>query len=139
MKFLRRFLVGLGAVIVSYGILAYIFMWPPVVTPLGHASAVSSCIDNLRQIDGAINEWALENGKHNGDPVTFEDIKPYIKLNSSGEIPSCPVGGKYTITVVGQKPTCSLGTNQSPRIRVRVDYFYWKWSETNGVDHRVPD
>jgi hypothetical protein len=82
-------------------------------------------------MDAAINQWALENGKHAGDPVTLEQIKPYIKLNRSGEIPGCPDGGKYIITVVGVPPVCSLGTTS----RIRTSFFYW---EDSGSRHRLP-
>jgi len=47
----------------------------------------NACINNLRQIDAAKNEWALENGKSNGVIVTENNIKSYIKLDSSGNIP----------------------------------------------------
>ena len=42
------------------------------------ASRRNACINNLRQIDAAKNEFALEKGKKNGDPVTATDIAPYI-------------------------------------------------------------
>jgi hypothetical protein len=143
MKIKQRYLAGLGAVFLTYGILAYIFMWPPVVRyiswkyfPKAMAVSVSNpCVNNLRQIDAAITEWALTHGKHNGDPVTFADIKPYIKLTSEGEIPSCPDGGTYSVTVVGRPPTCSLATNIPTRIRAGC--FYWKWSY-NTNNHILP-
>jgi outer membrane lipoprotein-sorting protein len=68
----------------------------------------NACINNLRQIDGAKNEFALEKGKKNGDPVTEADIKPYLKLDANGNLPKCPAGGKYTIGKVGELPTCSI-------------------------------
>jgi len=68
----------------------------------------NACINNLRQIDGAIQQWALEFGKSNGVVCTESDIKPYIKLYD-GNLPICPTGGKYTIGKVGEPPTCSLG------------------------------
>lgn len=66
------------------------------------------CINNLRQIDGAINEWALEKGKTNGTVVTEADIKPYLKLDASGNLPKCPGGGTYTLGKVGGHPTCTI-------------------------------
>ena len=66
------------------------------------AALQNACINNLRQIDGAKNEFALEKGKKNGDPVTEADIKPYIKLDANGNLPKCPGGGKYTIGKVGR-------------------------------------
>jgi type IV pilus assembly protein PilA len=77
--------------------------------------AASACINNLRQIDAAANEFALENGKRTGDKISFpNDLTPYIKLNSAGKIPPCPNGGTYSISIVGDKPTCSLGTTVTP-------------------------
>ena len=64
----------------------------------------NTCINNLRQIDAAKVQWALEKGKPNGTPVTEDDIKPYLQ---GGVLPKCPVGGKYTIGKVGETPTCS--------------------------------
>jgi hypothetical protein len=54
----------------------------------------------------------VENKKTNGTVVNWNDIKPYIKLNSSGNIPGCPKGGKYTLGKVGDTPqvSCSLST-----------------------------
>lgn len=72
-------------------------------------SASNACINNLRQIEGAKGEWALENGKTNGVVCTIADIKPYIKLDTNGNIPKCPQGGIYTIGKIGENPTCSLG------------------------------
>jgi hypothetical protein len=74
------------------------------------------CINNLRQIDAAINEWALEKGKTNGTVVTENDIKPYLKLGPDGQLPKCPMGGKYIFGKVGNIPqvTCSLGTTVTP-------------------------
>jgi outer membrane lipoprotein-sorting protein len=68
----------------------------------------NACINNLRQLDAAKNQWALEQRKKNGDMVTEADITPYIKLDASGNLPKCPAGGKYTIGRVGTTPTCSI-------------------------------
>jgi competence protein ComGC len=74
-------------------------------------SAGNACINNLRQIDAAANQFALEHNLTNGAPINFpDDLTPYIKLNSAGKIPSCPQGGIYHISKVGETPTCSLGT-----------------------------
>ena len=78
-------------------------------------SCGNACINNLRQIDAAANEFALEHGKTNGEAISFPtDLTPYIKLNSEGKIPSCPAGGSYSIRRVGDVPTCSLGTTVDP-------------------------
>ena len=76
----------------------------------------NACINNMHQIDGAVTEWALEKGKKTGDPAPslITDLTPYIKLNSSGSIPSCPAGGIYTIGPVGEMPKCSVPGHALP-------------------------
>ena len=72
-------------------------------------SAANACINNLRQIDAAANQFALEKAKNTGAGIHYpNDLTPYIKLNSAGKIPSCPNGGIYHISKVGEVPTCSL-------------------------------
>src|SRR5216110_3060333 len=56
----------------------------------------NACINNLRQIDGASQTWALENKKTSGDPYTLSVVKPYLKMDTSGNIPGCPAGGSYS-------------------------------------------
>src|SRR4051812_30214788 len=76
----------------------------------GHHSPLNTCINNLRQIDGAINEWALEKNKTTNDTPTWDDIRPYIKLDAKGNFPKCPQNGIYKLGKVGTIPqaTCSL-------------------------------
>jgi len=74
----------------------------------------NACINNLRQIDAAKNQFALEKGKKNGDSVTEADIKPYIKLDANGNLPKCPAGGKYTIGNIGENTTCSIPDHVLP-------------------------
>ena len=76
-------------------------------------SQKNACINNLRQIDGAINEWALETGQSNGATVAaVSTVSAYIKLNSNNSVPGCPAGGSYTTSTVGATPqvVCSLST-----------------------------
>ncbi len=64
-----------------------------------------ACMNNLRQIDAAKNEWALENGKPTGSVPTEQDILPFI---TGGVFPVCPSGGVYTIGAIGTPPSCSV-------------------------------
>jgi hypothetical protein len=85
------------------------------VSPARAAAYANTCINNLRQIDAALNQFALEAGKRTGDPVHFpNDLTPYIRLNSKGEIPGCPEGGTYSVIRVGDTPTCSLSNTVAP-------------------------
>jgi hypothetical protein len=72
-------------------------------------SQENACINNLRQIDGAKNEWALEKGKTATDVPTKADLLPYLR-----SWPVCPQGGTYTINAVGDKPTCSIPGHELP-------------------------
>ena len=109
-------LVEIMIVVAIIGLLAAIAI--PNFVKARATSQMNACINNLRQIDAAANEMALEKGKKTGDPVAdWTDITPYIKLNSSSSIPPCPAGGTYADLVVGNTPTCSLSTlTTSPHI-----------------------
>jgi len=85
------------------------FIVPPRITD------ANRCINNLRQINVAANQFALENNRTNGDAINFpDDLTPYIKLNKDGKIPSCPQGGVYSLKKVGEVPTCSLSNTVTP-------------------------
>jgi hypothetical protein len=70
----------------------------------GHSPRVT-CINNLRQIDGAIEQWALENKHDEGEPVIETEAVAYIK---GGLLPVCPEGGKYLFGKVGETPRCTI-------------------------------
>jgi hypothetical protein len=70
------------------------------------------CINNLRQIDAAKNQWALENNKTVGAIPTAQDLLPYFK---DGIFPVCPSGGAYAINAVGEVPTCSIPGHVLPQ------------------------
>jgi general secretion pathway protein G len=95
-----------------------IFVWIPIVNSImpHYNSPQNSCINNLRQLEVAKQEWALENGKTNGAVCTENDIKNFIKLDSNGNLPRCPQGGIYTIGKVGAPPTCSLSNAVPPHV-----------------------
>jgi type II secretory pathway pseudopilin PulG len=66
----------------------------------------NACISNLRQLDGAIEAFALDKKKQSTDPVTFNDLTPYLR----GTL-VCPAGGtsisdSYRVTDVQSPPTC---------------------------------
>ena len=102
-------LVEIMIVVAIIGLLAAIAI--PNFVKARATSQQNACINNLRQIDAAANEFALEKGKKTGDAITFpDDLTPYIKLNASSSIPPCPAGGTYNVSTVGNSPTCTLST-----------------------------
>jgi len=113
-------LVEIMIVVAIIGLLAAIAI--PNFVRARATSQANACINNMRQIDAAVNEWALEQGKTTSSPAPSltSDLTPYIKLNSNGVIPECPAGGSYTIGTVGSTPqvTCSLGNSVDPPHRL---------------------
>ena len=109
-------LVEIMIVVAIIGLLAAIAI--PNFVRARATSQANACINNMRQIDAAVNEWALETGKKTGDgPAGLTtDLTPYIKLNSASSIPPCPAQGTYTVAKVGENPqvTCSVGTSVTP-------------------------
>lgn len=69
------------------------------------ASEQNACINNLRQIDAAKQQWALENSKPASATPTVQELLPYFKDNV---FPVCPAGGTYTIGTVSEVPACSV-------------------------------
>jgi prepilin-type N-terminal cleavage/methylation domain-containing protein len=108
-------LVEIMIVVAIIALLAAIVI--PNLIRAGARSQATSCINNLRQIDTAIQQFSVEGGKHVGDTVNYpDDLTPYIKLNRQGQIPPCPSGGSYTLNTVGTVPSalCSIGTTVNP-------------------------
>jgi prepilin-type N-terminal cleavage/methylation domain-containing protein len=74
-----------------------------------------ACLNNLRQIDGAAQTFALEFNKQPGDSYLLTSIKPYLHLDASGNLPACPGGGTYGPGFTfGQPPTCTIPTHAFP-------------------------
>ncbi|MDD5140906.1 MAG: prepilin-type N-terminal cleavage/methylation domain-containing protein [Verrucomicrobiales bacterium] len=105
-------LVEIMIVVAIIGMLAAIAI-PNYVRARSNSQS-SACINNLRQIDAAVNQWALENKKVSSDNVLLSDLTPYIKLNSASQIPGCPANGTYAVTTVDASPTCSLAGSVTP-------------------------
>ncbi|HUC86333.1 MAG TPA: type II secretion system protein [Candidatus Acidoferrales bacterium] len=106
-------LVEIMIVVAIIGLLAAIAI--PNFVKARATSQANACINNLRQIDAAANQFALEKGLTTGTALNFpNDLTPYIKMNASSSLPPCPAGGTYADASVGSTPTCSLGNNVTP-------------------------
>jgi len=106
-------LVEIMIVVAIIGLLAAIAI--PNFVKARATSQANACINNLRQIDAAVNEWALETKQTTGATVTYPTaLTPYIKLNASSSIPGCPAGGTYSVAAVGNSPLCSLNNTVTP-------------------------
>ena len=75
-------------------------------------SQMNPCINNLRQIDGAARQWALETRQATNATPAFTDVSAYLK-----SAVTCPAGGigatfasSYALGNVASKPTCKIVT-----------------------------
>lgn len=60
------------------------------------------CVNNLRQLHGAKDLAALENGLDTGG-----DVSPFVELYLKNGVPVCPVGDTgYDLKAVGETPEC---------------------------------
>src|ERR1035437_5428029 len=97
-------LVEIMIVVAIIGLLAAIAI--PNYVKARATSQANACINNLRQIDTAVQQFAVEKNKHVGETMNWpDDLTPYIKLNSANKIPGCPAGGDYSLTTVGTMPS----------------------------------
>ncbi|MCX6366098.1 MAG: prepilin-type N-terminal cleavage/methylation domain-containing protein [Armatimonadetes bacterium] len=71
-----------------------------------------SCIRNLRQIDSAKEQYAMDNRLVQG--ATMPALSVFCGVGTAtyikGGTPACPRGGTYTVNSLGTDPTCSVGT-----------------------------
>jgi len=102
-------LVEIMIVVAIIGLLAAIAI--PNFVKARTTSQANACINNLRQYDGAVQQYALEQKLASSSTYALTDLMPYIKLDSNSNLPSCPANGTYTpgATVTNQ-PTCNLST-----------------------------
>jgi hypothetical protein len=68
--------------------------------------AVSPCIANLKQLQGAKDCWALERGKTSDDVPMDSDL--FGPNGYAREKPKCPQGGTYTLGKVADWPRCTI-------------------------------
>lgn len=112
--------LAIGGLVTGYIGIAWAIFFIPLMLAIAIPNFVkardismkNACINNLRQIQAAKEEWALEKNKSLGDVPTENDLTPYLVGN---KFPVCPAGGTYTIGAVSNAPTCSApGHTLSP-------------------------
>ena len=105
-------LVEIMIVVAIIGLLAAIAI--PNFIKARETARKNTCINNLRLIDGAIQQWALESNKSSTDTVSLGALTVYLGRGGTGTINAtpggtdCPSGGQYSATTVNQKPVCSF-------------------------------
>ena len=107
-------LVEIMIVVAIIGLLAAIAI--PNFVRARTTSQQNACINNLRLIDSAKQQWALEQRQGSTAQPAGTDLQPYLGHGAGGELPYCPADGTAQWTSsyasglgnVSQKPTCSI-------------------------------
>jgi len=97
-------LVEIMIVVAIIGLLATIAI--PNLNRARENAYQKACINNLRQLEGAVQLWALEMKKSADQQVTYQDVSGYIRNSVV-----CPAGGtsfadSYSLGTVDERPTC---------------------------------
>jgi len=95
-------LVEIMIVVAIIGLLAAIAI--PNFVRARETSQTNACVNNLRQIDAAKDQWALETGQTTGADAEAnrQAINEYLRRE-----PHCPVGNTaYDYTKVGDNALC---------------------------------
>jgi prepilin-type N-terminal cleavage/methylation domain-containing protein len=116
-------LVEIMIVVAIIGLLAAIAI--PNFIKARATSQGNACINNLRQVDAAIQQFSLEHDENATYIPQITDIKPYLgrgtggtALNTAGGqvagAINCPASGTYAMPPsFFNKPTCSLGVQET--------------------------
>lgn len=107
-------LVEIMIVVAIIGLLAAIAV--PNFFRSRQVAQTDTCLNNLRIIDAAKNQWAMENGQTTGDACNSGEIQPYLGHAATSAFPTCPVNSAtYIINNIGINPVCpnavGAGTN----------------------------
>lgn len=94
-------LVEIMIVVAIIGLLAAIAI--PNFVRARTTAQQNACINNMRQIHYAKENWGLENNMTGSDTPDSSQVAVYIR----GGFPSCPTGGTYTINNIDTPPSCS--------------------------------
>ena len=126
--------LALAGLILGYVSIGLMVVLIPVYATLGAiaipsfmrartTSQANACINNLRQIEAAKDQYALEKGLTNGATVSFEDIGPAASGGGYLKVwPVCPASAHhdpitsassstekdYDINVIGQNARCRI-------------------------------
>lgn len=88
-------------------------------------SQETSCHNNLKYILLTQQTWGDDHHKTSKDTVTLKDVEVQMSraLKVYPKFLTCPSGGTYRLTVVGEPPTCSMHGESPPIMRAGRQVF----------------
>jgi prepilin-type N-terminal cleavage/methylation domain-containing protein len=102
-------LVEIMIVVAIIGLLAAIAI--PSFMKARTTSQKNACIENMRQVESAKEQWAMQAMKANGQAIVTDEVAGFIK---GSNFPSCPAGGTYTYGVIGTDASCTITGHDQP-------------------------
>ena len=105
-------LVEIMIVVAIIGLLAAIAI--PNFVRARTTAQQNACINNLRQIDGAKQQWALETKAAPTAAPVLSNIQPYLGRGTNGTEPFCPsdssqtFAASYAMGDLQTAPTCKI-------------------------------
>src|SRR5437588_2291982 len=95
-------LVEIMIVVLIIGILLAIAV--PNFIKARETSRAKACVANLKDIESAKEQWAMDNRAATNATPAMTDLTPtYIRST-----PACPSGGNYTLGDMSTRPTCDI-------------------------------
>jgi type IV pilus assembly protein PilA len=105
-------LVEIMIVVAIIGLLAAIAI--PSFVKNRNLAQENRCINNLRMIDGAKQQAAVEHGWVDTTECDGGTNQPLVNAYIKGGLPTCPSGGTYTYNQVASNPVCSVEGHTQP-------------------------
>ena len=99
-------------VVAVIGLLASIAI--PNLVRARTTSQTNACINNLRQIDGAKQEWGTDNHFAANVKPGIAELQPYLGRGTNGSLPTCPLDSRnswnssYTGGNLQTPPVCKI-------------------------------
>jgi prepilin-type N-terminal cleavage/methylation domain-containing protein len=120
-------LMEIMIVVAIIGLLAAIAI--PNFLSARSTSQMNACINNLRQIDSAKQQWALETAQKSTASITVSALQTFLGRGSNGSLKSvyCPLDStrtylnSYTTGNMDTPPVCNINGNSATYTHVMLN------------------
>ncbi len=110
--------VALPIIVASVGLVAAIAI--PSFVRARETSQMNACINNLRILEAAKEQAALNDGIPAGAPIPESRLDSFLRGGFAAM--HCPAGGTYSVNPAGKEPQCSVHGSVSNPLRRNRPY-----------------
>jgi hypothetical protein len=112
---MKKLTTIIGLLLATIGFCVLVLL--PNVVRYPHTSPKNACINNLRQIDGAKHQWALEHENEAATNIpTWKNVTPYLGRGVAGSLDFvyCPkdttkqCSNSYVLGDIKTSPKCKI-------------------------------